>query len=237
MTEKGLFISLEGCEGAGKSSQVPLLVKWFTAQGRQTLVTRQPGGTPLGQQIRELLLSQTDFPPVSRAEMFLFMADRAQHCDQIIWPALAQGQVVICDRYADSTLAYQGYGRGQDRDWIQTLNSLATSNLQPDLTLLLDVDPEIGLNRRAAAGGGNRFETEALLFHDRVRNGFLSLAQKEPKRIKVVDAGQPFEQVHAQILEILEAKFNTKSESPDTDAEAEEMRTVEFLIKSGHFRA
>ena len=190
-----MFITFEGVEGSGKTTQIKRLTARLEAAGRTVVVTRQPGGCALGQTLRAILLSQKTAGLDDRAELFLYLADRAQHVAEVIRPALAAGAVVVCDRYADSTVAYQGHGRGLDVALLQQLNAVATAGLVPDLTLLLDLDPAVGLtratSRNAAAGTAEaegRFEAERLEFHQRVRAGYRALAAGEPTRFAVVDA-------------------------------------------------
>jgi len=190
-----VFVTFEGVEGSGKSTQMARLRAALEAAGRTVCLTRQPGGCALGQTLRTILLSQKTAGLDDRAELFLYLADRAQHVAEVIRPALAAGQVVVCDRYTDSTVAYQGYGRGLDVALLQRLNAVAAAGFVPDLTLLLDLDPAIGLtratSRNAAAGTAEaegRFEAERLEFHQRVRAGYRALAAAEPARFAVIDA-------------------------------------------------
>lgn len=187
----GLFLSFEGGEGAGKSTQIQRLATWLQEQQHKVLVTRQPGGTGYGQRIREVILAPNATEQLSeRAELFLYLADRAHHVDTMVRPALAAGQIVLCDRYTDSTLAYQGYGRGLDLAEIKQLNALATGNLQPDRTFWFDVDPELGHERIQGRAELDRLEAEALDFHQRVRSGYAALAAAEPQRWRRLDAAQ-----------------------------------------------
>ncbi len=190
-----MFITLEGIEGSGKSTQIGLLTAALEAAGRTVVVTRQPGGCALGQTLRSILLSLETRNLDSRAELFLYLADRAQHVAEVIRPALAAGHVVVCDRFADSTIAYQGYGRGLDVALLHRLNDVAVAGTWPRLTLLLDLDPEQGLRRALArnlqAGASvaeGRFEAECLDFHRRVRDGYLALASLHPRRFVTIDA-------------------------------------------------
>lgn len=198
---RGVFITLEGPEGAGKSTQTPQLAAWLEQQGYEVVPTRNPGGTPIGAQIRQILLDPANRAMVSLAELMLYAADRAQHVDQVVRPALEAGCVVLCDRFGDSTMAYQGYGRGLDRETIRRLNEMATGGLVPDLTLLLDLPVEAGLSRVARSRETDRLETEAIAFHQRLRAGYLELAQAEPGRFAVVDASQAPEVVQTQLRE------------------------------------
>jgi dTMP kinase len=197
-----LFITFEGPEGSGKSTQIRRLAVALEAQGLPVLVTREPGGTAIGNAVRSILLdpARTEMSP--RTEALLFNAARAQIVDQVIRPALAAGQLVLCDRYADSTLAYQGYGHGQTLEPLRMLGEYATGGLTPHLTIYLDIDVREGLRRKQAgeAEEWNRMEEKALAFHQAVRAGYLQLASAEPQRWLVVDAAQSVEAVHAAIL-------------------------------------
>lgn len=195
-----MFITFEGTEGCGKSSQIPLLAGFLRAQGFDVLATREPGGTAIGDQIRAILSDMANTAMRPRTEMLLFQASRAQHVDEVIRPALAQGQVVLCDRFADSTLAYQGYGYQNDLAPIQTIIDYATGGLTPDLTFLLDLsDVQVGLQRRATDGEWNRLDAMQLGFHQRVRQGYYSLVAAQPERWVVVDAEQTFEVVQEEL--------------------------------------
>jgi dTMP kinase len=190
---RGLFITLEGPDGSGKTSQAARLGAALEAEGREVVLLREPGGTALGEGLRELLLHREDMPIDPLADALLFNAARAQLVSEVIRPALAAGKTVLCARFADSTLAYQGYGAGLDLDTLKTLETIAISATRPDLTILLDVPAETGLNRkRRGRGALTRFESRAdLAFHRRVRDGFLRLARAEPERWRVIDATQP----------------------------------------------
>ena len=206
-----MFLTVEGIEGAGKSTFLGLLENELAKRGVNFLRTREPGGCALGQQIRPLLLDVSQ-KVSDRAELFLFLADRAQHVADTIRPALKRGQWVICDRYADSTIAYQGYGRGMDPEELQSLNDYATDGLWPDITFLLDLPVEEGLGRALARNGREgtsqsegRFEAEALAFHQRIREGFHLRAKRWPERFRVLDAMQTPEAIVAQAMQELEA--------------------------------
>ena len=195
----GLFITLEGGDGAGKSTQAALLAGWLEQQGIEVVRTREPGGTPLGAALRELLLHGSDVSP--RAEAMLYAADGAQHVAEVVRPALARGAAVVQDRYIDSSLAYQGAGRPLEAEEIRGLSEWASEGLWPVLTVLLDVSPELAAERRAAAGDrADRLEREAAEFHRRVRDGFLALAAAEPHRFLVLDAVLPVEELHRAIV-------------------------------------
>lgn len=182
---KGQFITFEGGEGAGKSTLIKALAARFAKQEVPVLVTREPGAGELGAKIRALLLEGSAMP--ARSELFLFLADRAAHVDTILRPALAEGKVVLCDRHADSTLVYQAAARDLDPDFVRAANEFAVAGLTPDLTILLDIDPELGLRRVSEP---NRLDQESLEFHQRVRRGFLDLAAANPSRIRGIDASQ-----------------------------------------------
>ncbi len=189
-----MFITFEGPEGSGKSTQARLLAERLRASGHDVLLTREPGGTPLGDQIRALLLGHEHGEMHATTEALLFAAARAQHVRECIRPQLARGGVVLCDRFAASTLAYQGYGLGQDLPMLHTLAAIATDGTQPDLTLLLDLPVDAGLRRKrqeTQAGEWNRLDARELVFHQRVRDGYHSLAAAEPRRWITFDAEQP----------------------------------------------
>jgi dTMP kinase len=202
MTKKGVFITFEGPEGSGKSTHIQLLAGWLRKQRRKILVTREPGGTAFAQTLRNVLLhSKSAITPV--AELLLYEADRAQHMSELILPALKRGQIVLCDRFSDSTIAYQGYGRGLDLSLIHTLNRIASFGRKPDVTILLDVPVDQGL-RKAKKKGYDRLESAGLAFHRRVRKGFLKLAQKERSRFKIVPQQKKREATQDLIREALE---------------------------------
>ena len=191
-----MFITLEGPEGSGKTSQVPLLAEFLRQQGREVITTREPGGTAIGDQIRTVLTTLGNTAMQPRTEILLFLAARAQLVQQLIQPALAEGKTVLCDRYGDSTLAYQGYGHELDLEQLRMLLRFATGGLEPDLTLLLDIDVEAGLRRKLYSGSEwNRLDAYAVAFHQRVRQGYQALVKDEPQRWVVIDASQPPEMV------------------------------------------
>jgi dTMP kinase len=201
----GRFITLEGPEGAGKTVFARRLLSELEARGLPVVLTREPGGTPLGEQIRELLLATDGRRIGPRADALLFNAARAQLVAEVIAPALDAGEIVLCARYTDSTLAYQGYGAGVSLDDLRALADIATGGLEPDLTILLDVAPEVGIGRKAA-GDRTRFEASFdLAFHERVRRGFLELAAAEPVRFVVVDSSRHIDAVFADVLQAVEA--------------------------------
>ncbi len=192
----GLFVTLEGPEGSGKTTQLPLLADWLREEGYTVLCTREPGGTPIGEEIRALLHDPDHDEMTARAEILLYSAARAQHVAERIRPALAAGQIVLCDRFFDSTYAYQGHGRGLPLERLRSITRFATEGLTPDVTLYLDLDPEVGLTRRQANGKEmNRLDREAMDFHRRVRQGYLALAAEEPRRWITIDAGGSLEKV------------------------------------------
>lgn len=191
---RGVFITLEGGDAAGKSTQAAALEPWLVAQGRTVVRTREPGGTQAGAAIRGLLLDPA-IPLAARAEALLYAADRAQHVAEVVRPALARGDVVLQDRYLDSSVAYQGAGRAIEPDVVRRLSLWAADGLLPDRTLLLDLDPALARARLDRRGGTDRMEDETDVFHRRVRDGFLALAAAEPDRFVVIDAGQPVDLV------------------------------------------
>ena len=209
-----MFITLEGPEGSGKSSQLPDLAEFLRGQGWDVLTTREPGGTPIGDQIRQILMRLDNQELHPRTEILLFLASRAQLVEQVIKPALREGKLVLCDRFGDSTLAYQGYGHGLDLGTLRTMLDFATDKLKPDLTLLLDVDVETGLQRKRKEDEWNRLDAYALAFHQRVREGYHELCRQEPERWRVIDAMQPKETVQLAlrqaVMQFLQEKFNTQ---------------------------
>jgi dTMP kinase len=203
-----MFITLEGPEGSGKTTQIELLVAWLGDQGYDVVLTREPGGTGIGTQIRDVLHDPANTAMAATAEILLYSADRAQHVAEFITPLMAEGKIVISDRYYDSTLAYQGYGRGLDLEALLAITAFATGGLKPDLTLYLDIAPEKGLERRQTGGGEwNRLDAEALEFHQRVREGYLKLIEQEPERWVVVDADGSVEEVQEEIREQVGARL------------------------------
>ena len=198
-----MFLTFEGPDGSGKTTQVAPLAEFLTQIGYQVLITREPGGTEIGDQIRQVLsdLKNTGMHP--RSETLLFLAARAQLVEQVIKPHLDDGYIVLCDRYADSTMAYQGYGHQNDLTQISSLINFATGGLKPDLTLLLDVGAEAGLKRKAEGTEWNRLDAYSLEFHQRVRQGYAELAQAEPERWVVIDADQPADSVQKYIRQVV----------------------------------
>jgi dTMP kinase len=199
-SKAGFFITLEGGEGSGKTTQAPRLSRLLTDTGHQVVLTREPGGTPAAEQLRQVLLGSSVETIAPETEALLMLAARRQHVDQVIKPALKQGMIVLCDRFSDSTMAYQGYGRGLDLTLLRRMNDWATGGLVPDLTLLFDVPIAIGLKRRKGqAATQNRLDRETERFHRKVRAGFLALAKRDPRRITVIDARQPLDAVSATV--------------------------------------
>ncbi len=194
-----MFITLEGPEGSGKTSQIMPLADFLRQQGFSVMTTREPGGTSIGDQVRSILTNVNNTAMHPRAEILLFLAARAQHVEELIRPALARQDIVICDRFADSTLAYQGYGHGVDLNLLRQLLDFSTGGLKPDLTFLLDVDAEIGLQRRRVGGNWNRLDAYSLAFHQRVREGYLNLAREQPERWIVIDASRSAAEVQSNM--------------------------------------
>ena len=209
------FITFEGGDGTGKTTQLKALESHLQSKGCSCVSTREPGGTSLGKLIRQVLLEVSKQPIASPTELFLYLADRAQHVQEVILPAIDGGKIVLCDRYTDSTLAYQGYGRGIDLDLLRQLNQFANRGVNPDLTLLLDCPVELGLSRTAqrqsnagsARGREDRFEREKVELHEKVRAGFLAMARAEPERFRVIDAARPMEQVSREIQIIVDREM------------------------------
>ncbi len=207
-----MFITFEGIEGCGKSTQIKLLKTHLTKLGHKVLVTLEPGGSRIGTELRKMLLTMDSTDLTGEAELFLYLADRAQHVSQVICLALDQGKIVLSDRFADSTVAYQGYGRGLDPKLLHTLNEVAVAGHWPDLTIVLDLKTEVGLKRALTRNleqgltvDEGRFEAESIAFHNRVREGYLTLAALHQKRIKVVNASLDPEQVFERIILLVDA--------------------------------
>ena len=207
--KKGIFVSIEGCEGAGKSTQAKLLAESLSALGYPVLITRDPGGTPIGEKIRKILLDRNHSALDSRTELLLYLASRAQLVRQLIRPALEDGKIIISDRFHHSTLAYQAGARSLDKALVRRMNLFATDELLPDITFLLDLPVKVGLERKTAAQEpADRMEGEGIGFHEKVRRAFLELVKEEPERIVVLNALEPVEKIAAAIkrhtLELLE---------------------------------
>lgn len=204
-----MFITFEGPDGSGKSTQAPRLADFLRQAGYDVLLTREPGGTPIGEQIRAIISDLKNTDMRTRTEILLFQASRAQHVEQVILPHLGRGGLVLCDRYADSTLAYQGYGYQLfDLDTLRSLIRFATVGLQPDLTLLFDLEVEEGLRRRSKGGEWNRLDALDLEFHQRVRKGYLEMAHAEPTRWVLIDAAQSPEQIQGAVQRIVLDRLN-----------------------------
>jgi len=200
---KGSFISLEGIEGTGKSTQARLLGEYLRRNNYPVTETAEPGGTRISLKIREILLSLDSAEMTPGTELLLYNAARVQHIEEVIRPALGRGEIVITDRFSDSTVAYQGFGRNLDLKLIAELDLLATNGLRPDLTILLDIDVATGLRRNRAIQKNDRLEQEAISFHQQVRKGFISIASKDPGRIKIVDCSGSINEVHATVTAIV----------------------------------
>lgn len=200
---RGKFITVEGTDGAGKSTQIELLVKYLQNNGFEVVVTREPGGTSISEKIREIILDVENSEMSDITEALLYAASRAQHINQKIKPAVESGKVVICDRFVDSSIAYQGYARGLDMSLIEDVNMYAVDGMIPDATLFFDIKPEIGIARKKNVQSLDRIEKEALDFHYKVYNGYKELLEKYPQRIKRIDAEKDVEEVHAQVVEVL----------------------------------
>lgn len=212
------FITLEGIEGSGKTSAVAAIVETLEELGYEVLTTREPGGSVMAAKIRAILLDPENKALLPLAELFLYLADRAQHVEEVILPALALGKIVVCDRYADATVSYQGYARGLGAEKVARLNDYATDGLKPALTLLLDCEVQIGLSRakkrvdslEKGAPTEDRFEQEKVSFHERVRQGYLDIAKKEPERFELIDAAQNPEAVIAAVKSVIRHRFKSK---------------------------
>ena len=200
-----LFITFEGADGCGKTTQIELLNKYLQENGFKTLVTREPGAKGLGVKLREILLNYNgEVSP--NCESFLFLADRAQHVDCVIKPALNDGVIVLCDRHTDSTVAYQGYGRQLDIEQIKKLNEIAVNGLKPDLTIVFDIDIETSMQRVGKTK--DRMESAGMDFFNRVRNGYLAIANEEPNRVKVINSADTIEEIHNQVVKLVEKAVN-----------------------------
>lgn len=202
---KGKFITIEGTEGVGKSTNIAFIQDWLVKQGLDVVMTREPGGTPLAEELRQILLAKRDEAFDPSAELLLIFAARAQHLAQVILPALSRGAWVVSDRFTDATYAYQGFGRGLNLETIETLENLVQGTLRPDLTLVLDIEVELGLARASARAELDRFESEKVEFFERVRAGYQKRAEQNPQRYARVDAGQPLEKVQQDIERVLKS--------------------------------
>ena len=199
--KKGLFITFEGIDGCGKTTQINLLKEYLEKKGYEVILTREPGAKGLGQKLREILLNY-DGKVSSTCEAFLFLADRAQHIDCLIKPAINLGKIVLCDRHIDSTVAYQGYGRGQDIERIEYLNNIATGGLKPDLTIVFDVD--VNTSERRVGNTKDRMETSGREFFERVRQGYLKIGEKDFERVKIINSSDTIENIHKKVIELVE---------------------------------
>lgn len=212
-----MFITLEGIEGSGKTTQMKNIVSFLEKRGTQCITTREPGGTFIGEKIRAILLSPENKELHPMSELLLYMADRAQHLHTLVKPSLSKGVTVLCDRYFDATLVYQGYARGIDIGLIEKMHQLLLEDFKPNITFLLDLPPQVGLGRAwqqlengSRVGAESRFEEETLTFHEKVRSGYLELARREPDRFQIIDAAQNQEHVRTSILAVL-AEIGSRS--------------------------
>lgn len=205
--KKGLFITFEGADGCGKTTQLEMTANYLKGKGYDVITTREPGAEKLGKTLREILLHY-DGEISSRSELFLYLADRAQHIDMVVKPAIERGTIVLCDRHTDSTLAYQGYGRGLDLDQLKKLNNIAVNGCKPDLTLLYDVSVEVAQTR--VGKEKDRLESEGVIFHNKVRNGYLELAKNEPQRFAIIDASLSIDAVFEKTKNALNACVTIK---------------------------
>lgn len=206
-TKKGYFITFEGADGSGKTTQLNKVKEYLELKGYDVVVTREPGALETGKQIRNILL-HSENPVSNRCEMFLFLADRANHIEMFIEPNLNEGKVVLCDRHTDSTIAYQGYGRGQDIKLLKDLNAIATDKVKPDLTLLYDVSTEIAMQR--VGSEKDRMESAGIEFHKKVRNGYLELQKENPNRIKLINADKTVEEVFEASKKVIDKLLQEK---------------------------
>lgn len=206
---QGLFITFEGIEGCGKTSQTKLLNDYLTASGHDVIMTREPGGTPISEAVRELLLSNDSVNMHPHTELLLYLASRAQHVSEVMKPALDKGKIVICDRFADSTFVYQCFVRGINKEIVETMNNFAVGDMHPDVTFVLDVEPEEGLKRamlrnQKYSRGHDRIESESLEFHKKVREGYLKLAQEYPERVYLIKTDKDKNEVHEEIKKVVD---------------------------------
>ena len=209
MINRGLFITFEGVDGCGKTTLIRAIAslidfKYLQTQGYEVVITREPGAKGLGEKIREILLHY-DGEVSSKAESFLFLADRAQHIDKIVNPAIENGKIVLCDRHTDSTIAYQGYGRGVNIDKLRMLNNLATGDRKPDITFVFDIDIETSMSR--VGQEKDRMESSGVEFFNNVRKGFLEIAKQEPERVKVISSDKSIDEIHREVLEYIQTKI------------------------------
>jgi dTMP kinase len=226
-----MMISLEGSEGAGKSTQREFIGKWLEAAGIEVVYTREPGGTPLAERVREMLLAPSAEPMSHKMELLMMFAARAQHLEEVIYPALRRGAVVLCDRFVDSSYAYQHYGRGMPLEELDTLVKFTCGDFEPDLTFVLEIPYEIGMARAGLRGRLDRFELAGNAFFARVSRGYREIAEKFPLRCKRIDGNMPIEQVHAQLIPHLQEVVNKMHNRP----KAEKPRVT--LDSKGHVTA
>lgn len=198
---EGRFITIEGTDGGGKSTQIEKLVEYLKSMGREVVVTREPGGTNISEKLREILLDAKNSEMTDITEALLYAASRAQHVEEKILPAVKEGKIVICDRFLDSSIVYQGYARGLDIEMIKTINSFALSKIKPDITLFFDIRPEIGILRKKNMHDLDRMEQEKIDFHNKVYNGYKALLNENPERIKRIDAEKTIDEVYKQVIE------------------------------------
>ncbi len=196
----GKFVTIEGCEGVGKSTLLKKLARYFDEKGISAKFTREPGGTPVAEKIRGVILDASNAEMTSTAELLLYASARAQHTEELIMPSLEQGKIVICDRYSDSTLAYQGYARGIDKELCKSLAKIGERGVKIDLTVFLDLPPALGFARKGGADKGDRLEKETLAFHERVYEGFCDIAKNEPERVARIDASKTADEVFEQVI-------------------------------------
>ncbi len=207
----GLFITIEGTDGSGKSTQIDLLSKYLTSKGYNVICTREPGGTPISEKIREIIIDKNNSDMTDMTEAMLYAAARAQHVSQVIIPALNEGDIVISDRFTDSSVVYQGFARSMGERFIKNINKYATGDLDPDITFLLKLKPEEGLARKKAQAELDRLEAEKFSFHQRVYDGYVRLAKRHKERIKVIDALKSIDEIHSEIVEGIEELLNKNS--------------------------
>ena len=198
---EGRFITIEGTDGGGKSTKIEKLVEYLKSMGREVVVTREPGGTNISEKLREILLDAKNSEMTDITEALLYAASRAQHVEEKILPAVKEGKIVICDRFLDSSIVYQGYARGLDIEMIKTINSFALSKIKPDITLFFDIRPEIGILRKKNMHELDRMEQEKIDFHNKVYNGYKALLNENPERIKRIDAEKTIDEVYKQVIE------------------------------------
>jgi len=210
MKNRGIFITFEGCEGCGKTTHSKAIKKYLVDKGFDVVLTHEPGSTTLGKQIRKILLSEKSVLSPN-AELLLFAADRAQHVDSVIMPGLAEGKIVICDRYIDSTVAYQIGGRGLPEDMVRYLNAISSKGLIPDLTIFLDVNPEVGIKRVVKSSGKrDRFEMEKIAFHEKVRGAYLNIYKEDPGRVVVINSEKEIKTVQTEIRSAVDKLLDSR---------------------------